>query len=71
MALLPVLSKLLEKTKFSQLVEYLEKNRLIHPNLHGSRAGHSTVTALTQLFDTWADEVEQGKMSRILIILTN
>ena len=51
-ALLPILSKLLEKVIFQQLVQYLEENGLIHPNLHGSRAGHSTATALTQLYDT-------------------
>ena len=61
-ALLPVLSKLLEKAVFSQLVQYLEENGLIHPNLHGSRAGHSTSTALSQLYDTWVEEVEQGNM---------
>ena len=43
-ALLPVLSKLLEKAVFNQLVEYLEDNDLVHPNLHGSRASHSTAT---------------------------
>ena len=36
-ALLPVLSKVLEKVVFTQLVKYLEENNLIHPNLHGSR----------------------------------
>ena len=46
-ALLPVLSKILEKAVFNQLVQYLEENSLIHPNLHESRAGHSTGTALT------------------------
>ena len=34
-ALLPVLSKILEKIVFSQLVNYLEENNLIHSNLHG------------------------------------
>ena len=66
-ALLPVLSKLLEKAVFNQLVQYLEENDLIHPNLHGSRAGHSTATALTQLYDTWAEEVEQGNMVGVLL----
>ena len=33
-ALLPILSKVMEKMVFSQLVEYLEHNKLIHPNLH-------------------------------------
>ena len=65
-ALLPILSKVLEKVVFSQLVEYLENNRLIHPNLHGSRAGHNTSTALIQLYDKWVEEVEEGKMVGVL-----
>ena len=60
-ALLPILSKLLEKVVFNQLVLYLEKNELIHPNLHGSRPGHSTAKALSQMFDHWVEEVDQGR----------
>ena len=66
-ALLPVLSKVLEKVVFKQLVEYLEENNLIHPNLHGSRSGHSTATALIQLYDRWAEEIEQEKMVGVLV----
>ena len=66
-ALQPVLSKILEKAVFNQLVQYLEENGLVHPNLHGSRAGHSTATALTQLYDTWVEEVEQGNMVGVLL----
>ena len=66
MALLPVLSKVLEKVVFTQVVEYLEENKLIHPNLHGSRAGHNTATALLQLYDRWVEEVEEGKMVGVL-----
>ena len=66
-ALLPILSKVLEKIVFSQFVEYLEENNLIHPNLHGSRAAHSTSTALIQLYDKWADDTENDKMVGVLI----
>ena len=66
-ALLPILSKVLEKVVFSQLVEYLESNNLIHPNLHGSRPGHSTATALIQLYDKWAEEIEEEKMVGVLV----
>ena len=66
-ALLPILSKVLEKIVFSQFVKYLEENNLIHPNLHGSRAAHSTSTALIQLYDKWADDVENDKMVGVLI----
>ena len=66
-ALLPVLSKILEKAIFSQLAQYLEENRIIHPNLHGSRPNHSTSTALIQLYDKWVEEMEDGKMVGVLI----
>ena len=66
-ALLPILSKVLEKIVFSQLVEYLEVNNLIHPNLHGSRAAHNTSTALIQLYDKWAEEIEDDKMVGVLV----
>ena len=48
-ALLPILSKILERAVFQQLVKYLEENSLIHPNHHGFRVGHSTTTALIQM----------------------
>ena len=66
-ALLTIFSKILQKAVFSQLVQYLEENGLIHPNLHGSRAGHSTATALTQMYDTGVEQVEDGKMVGVLI----
>ena len=66
-ALLPVLSKVLEKVVFDQLVQYLEKNNLVHPNLHGSRAGHNTATALNQLYDSWVEQVEEGNMVGVLL----
>ena len=66
-ALLPILSKVMEKAVFSQLVSYLEENNLVHPNLHGSRAGHNTSTALIQLYDKWVEEVEDGKMVGVLL----
>ena len=66
-ALLPILSKIMEKAVFSQLVAYLEGNNLIHPNLHGSRAGHNTSTALIQMYDKWVEEEEDGKMVGVLL----
>ena len=52
---------------FNQLVKYLEGNKLVHPNLHGSRSGHNTATALIQLYDRWAEEIEDGKMVGVLV----
>ena len=61
-ALLPGLSKVLEKVGFGQLVHYLEENNLIHPNLYGSRLGHNTSTALNQMYARWVKHVEEGNM---------
>ena len=66
-ALLPVLSKILEKVVFIQLIRYLEENNLVHPNLHGSRSWHNTATALVQLYDRWAEEIETNKMVGVLM----
>ena len=45
-ALLPILSKILEKAIFLQTVDYLETNDLLHPSHHGFRSCHNTCTAL-------------------------
>ena len=66
-ALLPILSKIMEKVVFSQLAKYLEQNNIIHPNLHGSRPGHNTSTALIQLYDRWVEEVEDDKLVGVLL----
>ena len=67
-ALLPIFSKILERIIFNQLVTYLESNRLLHPNHHGSRSGHSTSTALIQMYDTWVDEVDNGNMVGVMMV---
>ena len=40
---------------------------MIHPNLNGSRAGHSTATALSQLYDGWVEEVQKGNIVGVLL----
>ena len=59
-ALLPIMSKILERIVFKQVVEYLESNSLLHPSHHGSRSKHSTCTALIEMYDTWINIVEQS-----------
>ena len=38
-AVLPILSKILEKVVFKQIVKYLDDNKLLSHNHHGSRSG--------------------------------
>ena len=66
--LLPVLGKVLERATFSQITEYLETNELLHHNHHGGRRGHSTGTALIQMYDKWVEEIEEGKLVGVLMI---
>ena len=66
--LLPIPGKIVEKAIFNQLVQYLETNKLIHPNHHGGRKGHSTTTALVQMYNKWVEEMEEGKMVGVLMI---
>ena len=67
-ALLPILSKILEKLVFLQLVDYLDSNHLVHPNHHGSRKQHSTATALLQMYDKWAEAAEDDTMVGIMMV---
>ena len=50
-ALLPILSKILEKVVSMQLMEYLESNNLLSNTQHGFRSKLSTETALMQITD--------------------
>ena len=64
-AIVPILSKVLEKAIFLQMITYLDKNNLLHPNLHAYRANHNTTTSLIQMYDTWLEAVEAGTMAGV------
>ena len=70
-ALLPIFSKILERVVYNQLVEYLDSEGIIHPNHHGSRPGHSTATALIQMYDRWVEEVDHGNMVVVMMVDLN
>ena len=67
-ALLPIFSKVLERAIFLQLIQYLDSNSILHPNHHGSRKGHSTTTALLQMYDSWVKAVDEGEMAGVMMI---
>ena len=54
------------KGYFNQLVIYLEENKLLHPNHHGGRKGHSTTTALVQMYNDWIEHLEEGHLVGIM-----
>ena len=47
---------------------YLEENKLVHPNHHGGRKGHSTTTALVQMYNDWVEGMEEGRLVGVMMI---
>ena len=50
-SILPVLSKIFEKSATNQLVKYFEENNLLSPNQHAYRKGHGTTTCLAEVLN--------------------
>ena len=67
-ALLPVVSKVLERVVASQLVAYLDQHQLLHPQHHAYRSHHSTTSTMLSLHDTWVEAAEHGKMVGVTLI---
>ena len=67
-AILPILSKVIERVVFAQVVEYMNKNELFHPNHHGFRAYHSTSTAMIQMYDTWVKAEDKGELTGVCML---
>ena len=67
-AIVPILSKVLERVLFNQMIEYLNDNGLLHPNHHAYRAQHNTTTALVQMYDSWLQAVESGQLAGVCML---
>ena len=64
----PILSKILEKVVFQQVMAYLDQNELLHPSHHGSRADHSTTTALIEMYEEWMEGIENNEMAAVMML---
>ena len=67
-ALLSVLSKILEKAVFQQVSEYLEQNSILHESHHGFRGHHSTCTALLELYDRWLSAISRNETVAAIMV---
>ena len=67
-ALLSVVSKILERVVYLQIVEYMELNKYFHPNHHGFRSNHSTSTALLQMYDNWMEALERKELAGLALV---
>ena len=59
--LLPVLSKVIEKTIAKQLSGYFEDNKLFNQNQYGFRPGHSTEHAALELVDKITSQMDNNE----------
>jgi len=67
-SILPVLSKPLELHIKKEIVNFLNVNKLIHPNQHGFRKNHSCQTALTSLIEQWHTNTNLHEISAALFV---
>lgn len=67
-AILPILSKILERAIFKQVTSYMDENKLFNPSHHAYRSLHSTTTAMIQMYDTWLDAVEHGELAGVCMV---
>ena len=66
-ALLPVLSKILEKVVATQLMDHLESNKLLSNTQHGFRPKLSTETALLDVTNTIYDNIEHNLLTMMIL----
>ena len=67
-AILCILSKVIEMVVFMQIVQYMTKNNLFHPNHHGFRAHHSTATAMIQMYDSWVQATDKEELTGVCML---
>ena len=67
-AILPIVSKIIERAVFLQIIEYMNENDLLHPSHHGFRPGHNTTTALIQMYDSWIEAVDRDELVGVCML---
>ena len=67
-SILSPLSKILEKVVYEQIYDYLTRNNIFHPDLHGYRQNRSTQTALLTMYDRWVKAAAAGQVSGAVLL---
>ena len=67
-ALIPIMSKILEKSIAKQIIKFLNDNNIINPCHHAYRAQHNTATAMIQMIDGWTQAIESGQMAGVCLL---
>ena len=66
--MISVVAKVFERIAFDQLYTYLADNDFIYKYQSGFRTIHSTVTALLEATDSWAYNVDRGKINAVVFL---
>ena len=67
-SLLPVISKLIEKSIHDQTQDYLQRNGLLYIYQSGFGANHSADACLSRLLDKILNGADNGKHTGVIII---
>ena len=67
-AILPILSKVLERAMFIQVLRHMDNNKYFNPSHHAYRSFHSTTTAMLQMYDTWLDALEGDDLAGVCMV---
>ena len=67
-SLLPLISKMTEKSIRDRMQDYLQRNKLLDSYQSGFRANHSTDTCLSQLTDMILNSAKNGKHTGMVLI---
>ena len=67
-SVIPVIAKVFERIVYNQLYAYLTKHNVICKCQSGFRSIHSTVTALLGATDTWAYNIDRGKINAVVFL---
>ena len=65
-SVLPVLSKILERTVHQMVYKYLQDNKLLSSHQSGFRSFHSTSTCLTHVTNTLLHNIDSGSLTGLI-----
>ena len=66
--MISVVTKVFERIVYDQLYAYLEEHSIICKYQSGFRSTHTTVTALLEATDTWAYNIDRGKINAVVFV---
>lgn len=66
-SILPIISKIFERSVFNQLYKYLNEKSLLSKYQSDFRPKNSTLSALIQMCDAWYDNMDNGDLNGVVL----